>query len=719
MASSRQRKNLLDSVLVDGVRLEDPVLVKQEVVRHFSRQFSEQWIHRPKLSGPFTTITPEAAVSLEDVFTEAEIWEAIQDCDGNKAPGPDGFNLACIQSCWKIMKMEIIQLMHEFHTNGKLSRGINSSFIVLIPKKDNPIGLGDYRPISLVSSVYKVLAKVLSRRIKRVLPMVISEVQSAFVCGKYILDGVLIANEVVDGWKRSKKKGIILKLDFEKVYDSINWEFLVSMMRNFGFGEQWIRWMKTCISTAKISVLVNGAPTEEFQLQKELESAFRGQSKKEEYLGSSNRKGAEEVVLLEKEVVIFCGMINWEFLVSMMRNFGFEEQWIRWMKTCISTAKISVLVNGAPTEEFQLQKELEQGDCLSLFLFIIVAEALNLLLGRAIEKGLFQSALVGSQELSISHLQFADDTIISVRVTWKKSAFRGQSKKEEYLGSGNRKGAEEVVLLEKEVVIFCGMPKGVVKTLVKLQSSFLWGGSENKKKVHLVQWREATKSKWQRGLGVRDLGEVNDCLLLKWWWRYGNEDKALWKSVLCSRYDRIGGGRMPPVSHTGGMSNIWQDIVKLSAVNQGLKVEFPRLHHLSTEKEKTLHQISAKKSSIGVWQLQFRRRLFSWEEDELQRLLRMLASSPAINFEIEDSCSWLANNSGQFSVLSVWKWWVAAQGPGLNIPVVGSGMGYTWISSGDVALVVWRLGCLSKVLELCFEETSSAMFSCSALCLRV
>ncbi|XP_028089573.1 uncharacterized protein LOC114289924 [Camellia sinensis] len=583
MASNRQRKNMLDSVLVEGVRLEDPVLVKQEVVRHFNQQFSEHWIHRPKMSCPFATISPEAAVSLEDVFTEAKIWEAIQDYDGNEAPGPNGFNLACIQSCWQIMKGEIIQLMHEFHTNGKLSREINSSFIVLIPKKDNPIDLGDYRPISLVSSIYKVLAKVLSRRLKRVLPTVIGEVQFAFVCGKYILDGVLIANEVVDGWKRSKKKGIILKLDFEKAYDSINWEFLVSMMRNFGFG----------------------------------------------------------------------------------------EQWISWMKTCISTAKISVLVNGAPTKEFQPQKGLRQGDLLSPFLFIIAAEALNLLLGRATEKGLFQGAIVGSQKLSVSHLQFANYTIIfcegdleevlnlkrvlrcfevmyGLKINYHKSVVCGMG----FQKDQTKEFAQTLNCLTKKLPFnFLGLPLGanprrkstwvpVIKKVKKKLSSWKKEvvifrkeieGSENKKNVHLVQWREVTRSKWQGGLGVRDLGEVNDCLLLKWWWRYGNEDKALWKSVLCSRYGRIDGGWMPPVSHTGGMSNIWQDIVKLLVVNQhqrefyddhfkvsvgnrrrihfwsdgwlcsrGLKVEFPRLHHLSTEKEETLYQISAKKSSAGV-----------------------------------------------------------------------------------------------------------------------
>ncbi|XP_028114475.1 uncharacterized protein LOC114312452 [Camellia sinensis] len=110
------------------------------------------------------------------------------------------------------MKGEIVQMIHEFYANAKLSSGVNSSFIMLVPKKDNPIGLGDYRPISLVSSICKILAKVLSRRLKQVLPEVISEVQSAFVCGRHILDGVLIANEVIHEWHSAKKKAEGLNL---------------------------------------------------------------------------------------------------------------------------------------------------------------------------------------------------------------------------------------------------------------------------------------------------------------------------------------------------------------------------------------------------------------------------------------------------------------------------------------------------------------------------
>lgn len=81
---------------------------------------------------------------------------------------------------------------------------------------------------------------MLANRFKQVLSNVIDKVQLAFLRGRNILDGVLIANEVVDWRKKSKKRGLILKLDFEKAYDSVNWNFLLQMLANFGFGPKWL-----------------------------------------------------------------------------------------------------------------------------------------------------------------------------------------------------------------------------------------------------------------------------------------------------------------------------------------------------------------------------------------------------------------------------------------------------------------------------------------------
>jgi len=107
--------------------------------------------------------------------------EAVWDCDSNKSPGPDGINFGFIKEFWLDMKDEIMRFVFEFHRNAKLSKCINTTFIALIPKVDSPLKLIDFRPISLVGSLYKILAKLLANRLTGVIGSVVSESQSTFV----------------------------------------------------------------------------------------------------------------------------------------------------------------------------------------------------------------------------------------------------------------------------------------------------------------------------------------------------------------------------------------------------------------------------------------------------------------------------------------------------------------------------------------------------------
>ena len=105
---------------------------------------------------------------------------------------------------------------------------------------------------------------VLANRLKKVLGKVVFVDQNAFVRDRQILDASLIANEVIDFWHKRKEKWLICKLDIEKVYDSINWNFLMKVLHKMGFGSRWMEWIWWCISTAKFSVMVNGVPTSFF-----------------------------------------------------------------------------------------------------------------------------------------------------------------------------------------------------------------------------------------------------------------------------------------------------------------------------------------------------------------------------------------------------------------------------------------------------------------------
>lgn len=148
-----------------------------------------------------------------------------------------------------------MRFLFDFHRNGKLEKGINSTFIVLIPNVKNPQQLSEFRPISLVGCMYRILAKVLANRLGYVIGGVISDIQSTFIKGRNILDGIMVANEVVDDARKNKKELLLFKVDFEKTYDSVNWQYLQMVMERMNFPKLWRKWIMECVSTATSSVL--------------------------------------------------------------------------------------------------------------------------------------------------------------------------------------------------------------------------------------------------------------------------------------------------------------------------------------------------------------------------------------------------------------------------------------------------------------------------------
>jgi len=114
----------------------------------------------------FQSITHADNIMLIKDIEDTKIKEAINDCGSEKSPGPDGFNFSFIKENWETIKRDLIQVVKGFQQTGEIPRGYNASFITLIPKKNNPIDLNEFRPISLVRCIYKVISKVLANRMK-------------------------------------------------------------------------------------------------------------------------------------------------------------------------------------------------------------------------------------------------------------------------------------------------------------------------------------------------------------------------------------------------------------------------------------------------------------------------------------------------------------------------------------------------------------------------
>ena len=126
-------------------------------------------------------ISQQDAECIEVPFEESEIHSALMEMNGDKAPGPDGFSVAFWQNAWAFAKEEIMEMFKEFHEHNSFVRSLNNTFLVLIPKKSGAEDLSDFRPISLLGGLYKLLAKVLVNRLKKVIGKVVSIAQNAFL----------------------------------------------------------------------------------------------------------------------------------------------------------------------------------------------------------------------------------------------------------------------------------------------------------------------------------------------------------------------------------------------------------------------------------------------------------------------------------------------------------------------------------------------------------
>jgi hypothetical protein len=201
---------------------------------------------------------------LDERFSEQEVKDAVFGSYAEGAPGPDGFPFLFYQHLWNLVKKDLLLMFDDWNNDELDLFRLNFSLLTLIPKEADVVTIKKFRPIALTNCSFKIFSKCATNRLGFVSEELISPNQTAFIKGRYILESVVAAHEIIHDVAHSSQSGFIFKLDNEKAYDKVNREFMFEMLETRVFSPRWLKTLKSLLNKGSVGVRINDENSEFF-----------------------------------------------------------------------------------------------------------------------------------------------------------------------------------------------------------------------------------------------------------------------------------------------------------------------------------------------------------------------------------------------------------------------------------------------------------------------
>ena len=207
----------------------------------------DKFINEPSFTHP--KLSENEAAKLEGFLTLKEATDYMKSCRSDASPGSSGFSGGFYKMFWRNLKHFIVNSLNYAYETGNLSVTQKLGVIILLPKSDKDKKfLSNWRPISLLNHVYKILSGALAERLKPVLPSIIHGDQKGFVSDRYIGECIRNTYDIIEYAKNNNRSGLLLCIDFEKAFDSISHSFIIKTLHFFGFGYSFIKWINVLLN---------------------------------------------------------------------------------------------------------------------------------------------------------------------------------------------------------------------------------------------------------------------------------------------------------------------------------------------------------------------------------------------------------------------------------------------------------------------------------------
>ena len=269
-----QIKSITHLRRIDNTIASGKAAVSNEILSFYETLYSEpadstDAFDQAFLSNGGNTLTQNEQGSCDGLITEGECLAALKKLKNRKTPGIDGLPAEFYKMFWVDIKKIVLSSMNFAFANNSLSLDQRRGLISLVPKKDKDRQfLKNWRPIALLTTDYKLIAKCLASRIVQVIDKLIACDQTGYIKGRYIGENIRTVQDMISYLKFKNESGILLLIDFEKAFDTVRWSFIDKALKTFNFGNSFRKWVEVLYTNIQSAVLNNGYLTNFFTPQR-------------------------------------------------------------------------------------------------------------------------------------------------------------------------------------------------------------------------------------------------------------------------------------------------------------------------------------------------------------------------------------------------------------------------------------------------------------------
>ena len=274
--SNKKKSSVRKIVTRDNKLTNNPKKIMDELESFYANLYDGSNCSLDSASSTFLDVSRGFPASTDDLkkicegkIGYSECFRVLGTFPKNKSPGNDGLTIEFYLAFWHLFRRLLVDSFNYSFEFGELSNSQKQTIITLIGKKGKDKRMiKNWCPISLINVDAKIASKTLAKRLEKVLPEITHSNQNAFVKGRSLFDAIRTIDDVMEYTKEKELCGILVAIDFEKVFDTLNFDFLIRMLHKFNFGPSFIQWIRTLYKNASSCVMNNGFTTAPFMLSR-------------------------------------------------------------------------------------------------------------------------------------------------------------------------------------------------------------------------------------------------------------------------------------------------------------------------------------------------------------------------------------------------------------------------------------------------------------------